>query len=59
MVISVYKAAYLRTEVRGDFNIHGTKYFLDAFFHQKSKKYDVPSLLSIWLAKQPVLSMKY
>ena len=22
---------------RGDFNIHGTKYFLDAVFHQKSK----------------------
>ena len=26
---------YLRTEVRGDFNIHGTKYFQDAVFHQK------------------------
>jgi hypothetical protein len=31
----------LRTEVRGDFNIHGTKYFYDAVFHQKSKNYDV------------------
>ena len=28
----------LRTEVRGDFNIHGTKYFYDAVFHQKSKR---------------------
>ena len=25
----------LKTEVRGDFNIHGTKYFQDAVFHQK------------------------
>ena len=37
-------AVYLRTEVRGDFNIHGTKYFKDAVFHQKSKNYDVVSL---------------
>jgi hypothetical protein len=34
----------LRTEVRGDFNIHGTKFFDNAVFHQKSKKYDVVSL---------------
>ena len=34
----------LRTEVRGDFNIHGTKFFHNAVFHQKSKKYDVVSL---------------
>jgi hypothetical protein len=34
----------LRTEVRGDFNIHGTKYFYDAVFHQKSKNYEVESL---------------
>ena len=35
----------LRREVRGDFNIHGTKYFFkDAVFHQKSKNYDVISL---------------
>ena len=27
----------LRTEVRGDFNIHGTKNILDAVFHQNSK----------------------
>ena len=32
---------YLRTEVRGDFNIHGTKYFQDAVFHQKSKKHHI------------------
>ena len=49
----------LRTEVRGYFNIHGTKYFKNAIFHQKSKIYDVVSLLYLWLAKQPVLSMKY
>ena len=35
---------YLQTEVRGDFNIHGTKYFYNAVFHQKSKNYDVVSL---------------
>ena len=34
----------LRTEVRGNFNIHGTKYFYDSVFHQKSKNYDVVSL---------------
>jgi hypothetical protein len=44
----------LRTEVRGDFNIHGTKYFQDAVFQQESKKYDVVSLLYLWLAKKPV-----
>ena len=27
------------------------KYFLDAVFHQKSKTYDVASLLYFWLAK--------
>jgi hypothetical protein len=35
----------LRAEVRGNFNIHGTKYFYNAVFHQKSKDYDVVSLL--------------
>ena len=30
----------LRTEVRDDFNIHGTKYFQDAVFYQKSKIQD-------------------
>ena len=49
----------LRTEVRGNFNIYGTKYFKDAVFHQKSKIYDVVSLLYHWLAKEPVLYMKY
>ena len=43
----------LRTEVRVDFNIHETKKFYDAVFHQKSKKYDVLSLLYLWLAKKP------
>ena len=42
----------LRTKVRGDFNIHGTKYFLDAVFQQKSKIYDVISLLYLCLAKK-------
>ena len=49
----------LRTEVRRDFNIHGTKFFQDAVFHQKSKNYDVLSLLYLWWAKKPVLSMNY
>ena len=44
---------FVRTDVRGDFNIHGTKYFQDAVFHQKSKIYDVVSLLYLWLAKKP------
>ena len=44
----------LRTEVRDDFNIHGIKYFLDVVLHQKSKKYDVVSLLDLWLAKKNV-----
>jgi hypothetical protein len=29
-------SVHLRTEVWGDFNIHGTKYFEGAIFHQKS-----------------------
>ena len=37
----------LRTEVRGDFNIHGTKYFQYAVFLQKSKIHDVVSLLNL------------
>ena len=39
----------LRTEVRGNFNIHGTKIFWDAVFHQKSKIYDFSSILNLWL----------
>ena len=39
----------LRTEVRGNFNIHGTKIFWDAVFHDKSKIYDVLSILNLWL----------
>ena len=42
----------LRTEVRGDFNIHGTKYFQYAVFLQKSNIYDVLSLLNLWWAKK-------
>ena len=45
--LNLYETAqiiHLRTEVRSDFNIHGTKYFYDAVFHQKSKDYDVVSL---------------
>ena len=39
--------------------MQGTKYFEEAVFHQKSKIYDVVSLLYLWLAKKPILSMKY
>ena len=53
-----YLVTAFRTKVRGDFNIHGTKYFQNAVFHQKSKNYAV-SLLYLWLAKKPVLYMKY
>ena len=49
---------YLRTEVRGDFNIHGTKNFQFAVFIQKSKIHDVLSLLYLWWSKKPVLYMK-
>ena len=38
------KKGPLRTEVTGDFNIHGTNFFHNAVFHQKSNKYDVVSL---------------
>ena len=55
----IVKVLHLRTEVRGDFNIHGTKYFWNAGFHQKSKKYDVVSLLYLCRGKKPVVSMKY
>ena len=47
---------YLRTEVRGDFNIHGTKYFQYAVFLQKSKIHDVVSLLNLWWAKKNLFS---
>ena len=47
---------FSRTEVRGDFNVHGTKYFQDAVFHQKSKIYNVVSLLYLWLAKNGQIS---
>ncbi len=49
----------LRTEVRGDFSIHGTKYFQDALFHQKSNIYGVVSLSYLWLSIIPILYMKY
>ena len=41
----------------GDFNIHGTKFFYNAVFHQKSKKYDVVSLpvLLMGLKIRPLL----
>ena len=44
IAVSTLNLQVLRTEVRGDFNIHGTKYFYNAVFHHKSKKYDVVSL---------------
>ena len=49
---------YLRTEVRGDFNIHGTKYFQDAVFHQKSKNYDVVWFISNVYKKRFLRSLK-
>ena len=50
----------LRAEVRGNFNIHGTKYFYNAVFHQKSKKYDVVSLpLPLVGQKNRPPAMKY
>ena len=44
MTSLLFKVMALRTEVRGDFNIHGTKFFYNAVFHQKLNKYDVVSL---------------
>ena len=44
VVFLSFLCLHLRTKVRGDFNIHGTKYFYDAVFHQKSKNYGVVSL---------------
>ena len=41
--------AMLRTDVRGEFNIHGTKNFQDAVFHHKSKIYDFLSILKLLL----------
>ena len=52
-------AVLISIQVRGDFNIHGTKKFSNAVFHQKSNNHDVVSLLFLWWAKKPVLSMKY
>ena len=46
------KQLILRTEVRGDFNIHGTKYFKDAAFYQKSKTYYVVRRLYLWLVQK-------
>ena len=46
------KNSPLRTEDRGDFNIHGTKNFQYAVFLQKSKIHDVVSLLNLWWTKK-------
>ena len=40
----IIQSNVLRTEVRGDFNIHGTNFFYNAVVYQKSNKYDVVSL---------------
>ena len=57
---STSKFKLLRTEVRGDFNIYGTKYFQYAVLLQKSNIYDVLSLLNLRLAKKKLfLYMKY
>ena len=47
--LSAYSIINLRTDVRGDFNIHGTKNFQDAVFHHKSKIYDFLSILKLLL----------
>ena len=44
LLLGIVSKKYLRTKVRGDFNIHGTRNFYVAVFHQKSKNYDVVSL---------------
>ena len=49
----------LRTKVRGNFNIHGTKYFQYAVFLQKSKIHDVVSLLNLWWAKKTCYYWKH
>ena len=46
----------LRTIVRGNFNIHGTKILLGCCFHQKLKIYDVLSLLYLWWAQKNLFS---
>ena len=48
----------LRTEVRGNFNIHGTNIFWDAVFHDKSKIYDVLGILNLWLRFLPPFLIK-
>ena len=41
-----------RTEIKGDFNIHGTKYHQDAVFHQQSKIYDFVNTCTFgWLTR--------
>ncbi|MCP3849736.1 MAG: hypothetical protein GY694_05800, partial [Gammaproteobacteria bacterium] len=45
----LFEVELLRTDVRGDFNIHGTKISWDAIYHQKSKIYNVLSILKLWL----------
>ena len=42
----IHALLFIRTEVRGDFNIHGTKYFLVCCFPSKIKK--------LWCCKPPV-----
>ena len=42
----------LRAEVRGDFNIHGTKYFQYAVFLQKSKFHD--EIGQLWGLRAPI-----
>ena len=57
-IYSIMSQICLRTEVRGDINIHGSKYFQDAVFHQKIKKLWCCKPLYVWWLKKPVLSMK-
>ena len=49
MILNYPAYNHLRTVVRGNFNIHGTKNFQGAVFHQKSKIYDFLSILKLLL----------
>ena len=49
----------LRTEVRGDFTIHGTKYFKNGVFHQKSKTQKASNVgIHIWENCSPLWCFK-
>ena len=49
MILNYPAYNHLRAVVRGNFNIHGTKNFQGAVFHQKSKIYEFLSILKLLL----------